>query len=257
MHLLQVKNLSGGYHSNKNVVHNISFTVEHNDFLGIVGPNGCGKSTILKLITKVLAPQSGDSLLNGVNIKKIHLKQLYQTIAMVSQNTSLYFPISVFDFVLMGRTPFLNRLAPESQEDIAIAIEALNTTETLYLKDNDATRLSSGERQRVFIAKALAQKPIILFLDEPTAHLDIKYQIHILDLLKKLNHTQHLTIVMVMHDLNLASHYCKKLLLISGGRVVSFGTPNEVLTREIIESTYQARVNIQNDKEGKPYITPL
>lgn len=255
MHLLQVKNLSGGYHAKKNVIHDISLNIEQNYFLGIVGPNGCGKSTMLKLITRVLTPHTGNSLLRGINIKEIPLKELYRKIAVVSQNTSLYFPISVHDFVLMGRIPFLNRLAPVTQEDLDITLEALTITETLSLQNKDATRLSSGERQRVFIAKALAQKPSILFLDEPTAHLDIGHQIQIMDLLRKLNQEQNLTIVAILHDLNLASEYCNRIALLHEGKLFTQGTPEQVFTYQNIEAVYKTIAVVkENPINRKPYV---
>lgn len=252
--LMRISGLKGGYFKNI-VVKDFSLAVGKGDFIGLIGPNGSGKTTLLRLISRVLIPQSGSVTFEGENIFQKDLKVLCQRIAFVSQDVSVHFSFSVLEFVLMGRIPHMNRLQFESKRDIAIADEALTLTDTLHLKDTMIDELSSGERQRVFVAKALAQEPSLLLLDEPTSHLDIGHQIQILDLLKKLNRDQKLTILMVLHDLNLAAEYCDRIVLMNEGAIFKEGLPHDVLSYQNIESVYQTVVVVRdNPITKKPYI---
>lgn len=252
--LLKVDNLSGGYNSTR-VVKNISFDLQECDFIGIIGPNGSGKSTLLRLISRVLVPQEGKVFLSGRDILSIEMKSFCRKVAFVPQDTLISFSFTVWEIVLMGRIPHLRRMQLETAKDFLIAEQALSLTDTLYLKEKQVDQLSAGERQRVIIAKALAQEPSLLFLDEPTSHLDIGHQIQILNLLRKLNREKKLTIVMVLHDLNLASEYCNKIILLNSGCVFKQGTPFEVLTYENIETVYKTIVLVNtNPVSKKPYV---
>lgn len=252
--LLKVNGLFGGY-GRETILKDVSFEIERGQFLGIIGPNGSGKSTLLKLMTRVLFPQRGKILFEDKDITKIKLKALTRKIAFVPQDTLINFSFSVYEIVLMGRIPHLERLQLETKKDFQIADNSLLLTDSLKLKERKIDHLSAGERQRVIIAKALAQEPILLFLDEPTAHLDISHQIQILDLLKKLNRVSHLTIVIVLHDLNLASQYCNRLILLNKGTVFKDGNPQEVLTYQNIESVYKTVVVVKkNPISSRPYV---
>lgn len=252
--LLKVENLCGGY-GRATVIKDISLEIRKGEFLGIIGPNGSGKSTLLRLMSRALTPQQGDIFFEGQNIQEIHLKKLYQKMAFVSQNSWTGLSFSVFEMVLMGRIPHLNRLQLETKKDLAVAQQALVLTGTQEFKNKRVDELSSGERQRVMIAKALAQEPILLFLDEPTSNLDIGHQIQILDLLKALNGQNKLTVVLVLHDLNLASEYCDRLILLDHGVICRRGTPIDVLTYQNIEEVYKTVVVVKtNPMSGKPYI---
>ena len=221
----------------------------------MIGPNGSGKSTLLRLMSRALAPQGGGVFWEGQNIVKINLKKLYQKMAFVSQNPWAGLSFSVFEVVLMGRIPHLNRLQLETKKDFAAVTQALLLTDTQEFKDKRIDELSAGERQRVMVAKALAQEPVLLFLDEPTSNLDIGHQIQILDLLKELNRQNKLTVVLVLHDLNLASEYCDRLILLDHGAVYRRGTASEVLTYQNIEEVYKTVVVVKtNPMSGKPYI---
>ncbi len=253
--LLKVENLNGGYEKN-DVLGNVSFDVGKGEFLGIIGPNGSGKSTLLKLITRVIYPTSGNVLFEGKNIYKIKLKELCKKIAFVSQDTVINFPFSVWEVVLMGRIPYLNRMQAETKQDFLIAEKSLAQTKTGNLKYKIINQLSAGERQRVIIAKALTQEPALLFLDEPTAHLDIGYQAQIMALLKELNAKVNLTVVMVLHDLNLASEYCNRIILLNNGTILGNDIPEVVLTQENMLKAYKADVQIsKNPSSLKPWIT--
>ncbi len=252
--LVKVNNLQGGYH-NKMIIKDVLFEIRKGDFLGIIGPNGSGKSTLLKLMTKVLNPASGNILLEGKDIKGMALKEFCRKVSFVPQDTLINFSFSVEEIVLMGRIPHLGRMQFETKKDFSIACNALSLTDTLYIKEKDINELSAGERQRVIIAKALAQEPMLFFLDEPTSHLDIGHQVQILDLLKKLNREQGLTVVMVVHDLNLASEYCNRIILLNEGRIFRDGRPDEVLTYQNIESVYKTVVVVKkNPISSKPYV---
>jgi len=252
--LLKINNLSGGYHKQR-IINNVSLEIKKGDFIGIIGPNASGKTTLLRLMSRVLVPQEGNVILEDKDINQMSLKELCRKVAFVPQDTMINFSFTVFEIVLMGRIPHLKRMQLETKQDFAIAQKSLLMTDTTYLKEKGIDELSSGERQRVIIAKALAQEPVLLFLDEPTAHLDIGHQIQILDLLKKLNRDNGLTIVMVLHDLNLASEYCNRIVLLNEGRVFKQGTPLEVLTYQNIEVVYKTVVVVNNNPiTSKPYV---
>lgn len=252
--LIKIDNLNAGYNKEL-IIRDISLEIKKGDFIGIIGPNGSGKTTLLRTMSKVLIPQKGDIYLQDKNIQQMNLKEFCQKTAFVSQDTIINFPFTVLEIVLLGRIPHIKRMQPETKKDFAIAQDALSMTDTLNLKTKNIDELSSGERQRVIIAKALTQEPILMFLDEPTSHLDIGHQIQILDLLKKLNRQNYLTIVMVLHDLNLASLYCNRLILLNEGKVFKEGLPDEVLTYQNIEAVYKTVVVVNNNPfTSKPYV---
>lgn len=251
--LLKINNLCGGYYK-ETIIKDISLEIKKGDFMGIIGPNGSGKTTLLRLMSRVLVPQKGNITLQDKNIVCMDLKEFAQKVSFVPQDTIINFSFSVLEIVLMGRIPHLKRLQLETEEDYSIAENSLIMTDALYLKNKRIDELSSGERQRVIIAKALTQEPVLLFLDEPTSHLDIGHQIQILDLLKRLNRQNNLTIVMVLHDLNLASEYCNRVVLLNEGKIFKEGVPGEVLTYQNIEAVYKTVVVvIDNPITAKPY----
>ncbi len=255
--LLKVNNLYGGY-GREDIIKGISFEVERGGFLGIIGPNGSGKSTLLRLMTRALGLQRGMVLFGGMDIARMSLKELCKNIAFVPQETMISFSFTVWEIALMGRIPHLKRLQLETKPDFEITKSSLSLTDSLQLKEKNIDQLSAGERQRVIIAKALTQEPVLLFLDEPTSHLDIGHQIQILDLLKRLNRKRNLTIVMVMHDLNLASEYCNGLILLNDGSIFKEGSPQEVLTYQNIEAVYKTVVVVdKNPISSKPHVIPI
>ncbi|MCM8758078.1 MAG: ABC transporter ATP-binding protein [Candidatus Omnitrophica bacterium] len=255
--IYDIRELKGGY-GGKEVIKGISFQIYQQDFLGIIGPNGSGKSTLLKLLTKVLVPMGGKVYFESKDLLDIHLKEFCQKVAFVGQETIINFSFKVKEIVLMGRIPHLKRFRQETKKDFSILEMALNLTDTFGIRERGIDELSSGERQRVFIAKALAQQPKVLFLDEPTAHLDIGHQIRILELLKKLNEDEGLTIIVVFHDLNLASEYCNRLILFNEGYVVKWGNPSEVLTYKNLEEVYKTALLVkENPLSKKPFVILL
>jgi len=253
--MLELKSLACGYNLKQPVLQDIEFKVNEKEFVGIIGPNGSGKTTLLRVITRILKPNKGAVFLNGRNIWQMKFRELARYVAVVPQNFG-GIDMSVEDFVLLGRIPYLERLQFfESKMDLLIAQRCLSLTDTFKLKEKLMSEISGGERQLVLIARALAQEPKLLLLDEPTAHLDITHQVSILDLIKKLNKELGLTVVMVMHDLNLASEYCQRLVLINEGRIYKTGTPQEVLSYKIIEEVYKTVVVVEkNPVSAKPYV---
>jgi iron complex transport system ATP-binding protein len=245
--LLKINDISGGYYKKEDIIKGISLDINHGDFMGIIGPNGSGKTTLLRLATRVLRPTRGGIFFKGEDIFQMDLKEFCRNVAFVSQDISTDFSFMVSEIALMGRIPHLKRMQFETKKDVDIAEEALSLTDALVLKDKRIDELSAGERQRVIISRALSQEPALLFLDEPTSHLDIGHQIQILDLLKKLNRRNNLTIAMILHDLNIASAYCNRIALLDKGVIYKQGRPEEVLTYQNIEAVYKTIVLINNN----------
>lgn len=238
------------------VLANVTFSVRRGEFVGIVGPNGSGKSTLLRTISNILKPRGGAVLLDGRKVSTMKNRDLAREMALVSQDTQADFEFTVGEFVLMGRYPYIQRFHKESAEDYRIARDAMEATGIIDLVERPITELSGGERQRAFIARALAQDPQILLLDEPTSHLDINHQVEVFDLLKRLKTEKGITILVVLHDLNLASQYCDSLLMLHKGSIFSCGAPYEVLTLDNIKTVYGVDVLVTKDEFTKrPRIT--
>jgi len=251
--ILTIQNLNCGYP--KFQLSDINFDITRGSFAGIIGPNGSGKTTLFRAITGTLGLKSGKILLSDKNLKSFTLRERAQNIAIVSQFIEAG-DMSVEDYVLMGRIPYQSRFNFfETDEDFAIARKYMEMTDTWRFKDQLMSELSGGEQQLAGIARALTQQPQLLLLDEPTSHLDITHQVHILNVLQQLNQEMGLSVLMVIHDLNLASEYCDRLILVNQGKIHTQGTPEEVLTFQNIEDVYQTVVVTQNNPlSGKPAI---
>jgi len=240
------------------VLQDVSFQVGKGEFIGVIGPNGSGKTTLLKILYRLLSPQRGEVFFDRVPLKKMNQRDIAKRIAVVAQETYPVFPFRVIEIVLMGRSPYLEHLMFEREKDLEIAKKAMEWTEILPISERPLDELSGGERKRVFIARALAQEPEVILLDEPTTNLDIHHQIEFLDLILALNQEKGLTILMASHDLNLASEFCDRLILLQKGRIFKIGPPQEVITRENIERVYGCGVWVdQNPVSGMPRITLL
>jgi iron complex transport system ATP-binding protein len=226
------------------VLNDVSFQAQEGELIGIIGPNGSGKTTLLKVVNGLLAPQQGSVCVNGMDVRKMNKNALARLMAVVPQNSPMIFPFSVEEIVLMGRYPYLRNFQFEGKADIQIAHNAMELTDTLALRARNINELSGGERQMVLIARALASEPRIMLLDEPAAFLDIRHQITFFDLIKDLTRRQSMTVIAVTHDINLASLYCDKIVLLNAGSIHTMGTPDEVITEAIIEEVYQARVSV-------------
>ena len=241
----------------RNVLDGVSLSVDAGDFIGVVGPNGSGKTTLIKLLSRVLKPRSGKIEIAGEDISHIPNRRLARITAVVPQETNVLFAYTVAEIVLMGRYPYLGALSFERGEDVAVAQDAMETTDVAQFADRLISQVSGGEKQRVVIARALAQEPRIMLLDEPTAFLDLKHQVGIYGVLQKLNREKQMTILAVSHSLNLAAQFCRRIIMLDKGRIAADGTPDEVLTGENIERVFEVKVRITRDEStGAPQVTP-
>lgn len=217
------------------VIKDISIKVENGQFVGIVGPNGCGKSTLLKSIYKVIKPQKGSVFLGETDVLKSSARMISKDMSVVGQFNELSFDFTVREMVMMGRTPHKHLMELDNKQDYQIVADSLERVNLTEYADRSYLTLSGGEKQRVILARAIAQRPQFLILDEPTNHLDIKYQLQILTVVKSLN----IGVLAALHDLSMASAYCDILYVIKQGKVLVSGRPKEVLTKELIRQVYE------------------
>lgn len=254
---LNIKELYFSY-SQDNILQNINISIKRGSFISIVGPNGSGKSTLLKNIAKNLQPNSGEIWFETLDLLKMTPLELAKKMAVVPQTFNIDFPFSGLDTVLMGRTPFLKRFQAETDKDYALAEWAMKLTNTWHFRDRSVTQLSGGELQRVILARALVQEPEIILLDEPTAHLDIQHQMELLELLESLNKTSNLTVIAVLHDLNLASQFSDEIIMLKNGQIFAQGPTDQVLTAGNIREVYGMEVLLaENPLNQKLNIIPL
>lgn len=255
--MIEARGLAFAY-TGKPVLEGLSFTVARGSFLGIIGPNGAGKSTLLKLLAGLLLPREGEIFIQGRDLKSFNHKELARQISVVAQGASIEFPYRVIDVVLLGRLPHQTGMSLAGEEDLAAAHQALEATGTLHLAERPIHELSGGERQRVFVSQALAQDTGIMLLDEPATFLDVRYRTALYDLFKGKTRREGLTIVAVMHDLNLAAQYCEHILLLSDGKLEVHGRTEDVLTAAHLRDIYEVEIAQGVDaRTGVSYLLPL
>lgn len=248
--IIRARNLGWAPRRGPKIVEGITLDVVEGETLGLIGPNGSGKSTLLRLLSGIVVPGEGEVLLHGRSMRAMTRREVAQSVAMVEQHADTEDRISVTDAVELGRTPWLSALSPWSPEDDAIVDQALVTVDMKAMAMRDWTTLSGGERQRVHIARALAQRPQIMLLDEPANHLDIHYQLSILNFIAGLS----LTSVIALHDLNQAMT-CDRLAVLEGGRLRALGPPHEVLTPALLAEVFSVGVSIVTDPaDGSPIL---
>jgi iron complex transport system ATP-binding protein len=246
------------YYGSVKILEDIQFAVKSGEFLGILGPNGSGKTTLLKSISRILKPRKGSILIGESNIYNMKTVEVAKQLAVVPQSTPVAFDFTALEVVLMGRNPHMTRFAMESKDDMAIAKNSMQLTNTWDLAERPVTELSGGERQRVIIARALTQEPQILLLDEPTTHLDISNQLEIMDLLKCLCKTKKLLIVAVFHDFNLAARYCDSVILLKEGKIVAVGKSEATLTSENVKKVFSVDTIVKKHPvTGYLHVIPL
>ncbi len=253
---LEMQDVTLGYGS-KVVVRDITFSMMPGEMVGIVGPNGSGKSTIIKALCHTISPWSGRVMIDGKDISRIPRKDLALLVGVVPQTAVLPSIFTAFEIVLMGRNPHLGLFQYEGPGDMAIAWQAMERTSTQHLAERRIGELSGGEIQSIVIARALTQETEAILLDEPTANLDVGRQIEILDLIKGLCRENRLTVVAALHDLNLASHYCDRLVLINDSRIRAEGTPAQVISPENINEVYGSGSYVHTHPlSGLPAVLP-
>jgi iron complex transport system ATP-binding protein len=233
----------------------LSFQAKPAEIVAILGPNACGKSTLLKLISGELQPMSGRIFLNGFETHTLAAKTRAQRIAMVQQESRLLFPSRAWEFVLQGRHPYGRGMRFENSEDVLIAENALAQTGASHLSDRWMDKISGGEKQRIILARALAQQPLLLLLDEPTLHLDIGAQVDLLASLKRLATENRYTVVVVTHELNLVGEYADQVVLLQKGKCLRVGPPATVYQRELLEQVFQAPLSVEMTPSGRPRVT--
>ena len=240
------------------LLNSVNATIARGSLTGLLGPNGCGKTTLLKLMSGVMRPQRGSLELNGRDLAGIPRRELARHVAVVPQETHPAFDYSAIEMVLMGRHPHLGPFRLEGPDDLAIARDAMGATGTADLAQRPYMTLSGGEKQRVVIAVALAQSPEVLLLDEPTASLDLGYQLEVAGLLARLNRQRGVTMVLATHDLNLAASLCDNLVTMRAGRVLAQGPTREVLTGAMIQQLYDVQADVQfHEDAGHLTIVPV
>lgn len=253
---LSADRLSFGY-SGRPLLKDFCLTLARAEFAGLIGPNGAGKTTLLRLLTGVIPPDSGRVLVGGRDLSGLTPRECARTLAVVPQESRILFEYSVLEVVLMGRFAHLGMLGIESAKDVELARRSLAEMGMESHASRLLNELSSGERQRVLIARALAQEPEILLLDEPTSFLDLKHRLQIYDILVRLNRGRGMAILIISHDLNLAARHCRLLWLMRGGKIVAQGTPREVIRTEVIRDVYGTDAEVQTDpRTGTPFILP-
>lgn len=253
--MLNIDKLNIGY-DNKIIVEDFSLTIEKGEIVTIIGPNGSGKSTCLNCLTRYIKPVSGSVTLDNENIYLKHIKDFSKRVAILSQHNNLNSDITVEQLVSYGRSPHKKWYERKTPEDHAIVEQAMKYTDIFKYKNNSINSLSGGERQRVWISMALAQTPDILLLDEPTTYLDISYQLELMELIKSINKDKGITVIMVLHDLNQASQYSDKIVLMKNGKVFSYGSPRDVINCKNLREVYDINCHIC-EYQDKSIVIPL
>ncbi len=252
--ILQASALHASYGGTE-VLRLVDLSLPPGEMAGLLGPNGSGKSTLLRVLSGLLAPKSGSVTLAGSDLHSHTARQRARLIGLVPQYAHIPFAFSVTDVVAMGRNPYLRLLQSPGADDQAAIAAALERTDCLHLRERLVTELSGGELQRVIIARALAQEPRVLLLDEPTAHLDLNHQLDIANMLRQLNREQGLTVLWVSHDLNLAAEFCERLVMLKDGKVLADGTPDEVITPQWLADIYGLKLPVaSNPGSGRPQV---
>jgi len=244
---LEARNISFSY-GEKKILSDVSFSVEQGEILCLLGPNGTGKTTLLKCINHILTPESGEAFVDGVSVKKMKPRQRAESIGYVPQSTAAPFPVTVVDAVMMGRAPFARRRIGE--EDKKIVFDTIRMLDLEPFAFQDINAMSGGERQRVFLARALVQQPRVLLLDEPTSALDMRNQLFIMHLIKDLVKEKELAVLMTIHDLNLTAMFADQVIMLKGTKIFASGSCQEVLNEENIRGAYRVNTAVTREEDG-------
>ncbi len=252
--VLTIKGLNK-YFDDFQALRDIDLELKKGLLVGLIGPNGCGKSTMMKCISKLYEPSSGTILVNGDDVSVMKPKEVARLVANVPAEAGPTFGLSVMDMVMMGRYPFVDKIWWEDPEDEAITRKALQTFGIDHLRRKQVSLLSSGEKQRALIAKAYVQEPKLMLVDEPTAHLDMKYKLQVMEYLKSMSKTD-MTVMVAEHDISLMARYCDLCIIMKHGQIVTIGDPKEVIDAELIREVYEVDARVGLDIDGEIYVLP-
>ncbi len=242
----------------REIFRDLNLSLEAGEILGLMGPNSSGKTTLLKLMDGLLHPRRGKVFLEDKDLSRIPRAEVARQMAVVPQESEIPFAFTAGEIVLMGRAPYLRRFGWEKKKDLEIARESMDLTDVAELEDRPFAELSGGEKQRVLVARALAQQPRVILLDEPASHLDLKHQVALHELIRRLNREKNLTVLNISHDLNMAAEYSHRMVLLQRGSIYAIGTPSEVVTEENIQRVYETMVIVErNPVSGAPRVTPV
>lgn len=253
--LLEVRHLDkvyeNGYHADKD----ISFSLPAGKLVGLIGPNGCGKTTMMRCINKMHMPTGGDILIDGESVLDKTPAEVAKLVSNVPAEMAASFGLTVFETVMLGRYPYLQNMWWETDEDETMVVDTLKKFGVYHLQDRALNMLSSGERQRVMIAKAYVQNPRLMLVDEPTSHLDMKYKLDVMEYLRAML-KQNMTILVAEHDISLMARYCDLCIIMKKGELVAIGNPKEVITEDLIREVYEVEATVGFDREGEIYVLP-
>ena len=253
--LLELRNLDKVYENGYHADRNISFSIPSGKLVGLIGPNGCGKTTMMRCINRMHEPTSGDIFIDGESVLGKTPGEIAKLVSNVPAEMNASFGLTVFETVMLGRYPYLQNMWWETEEDETIVEETLKKFGVQHLEDRPLNMLSSGERQRVMIAKAYVQEPRLMLVDEPTSHLDMKYKLDVMEYLKAMV-KQDMTILVAEHDISLMARYCDLCIIMKKGELVTIGNPKEVITEELIRDVYEVEASVGLDKDGSIYVLP-
>ena len=253
--LLEVRNLNKVYDNGYHAVRDVSYKLPSGKLVGLIGPNGCGKSTMMKCINKMHSITSGDVLIDGKSVINQNVTEIAKQVANVPAELKNSFGLTVYETVMLGRYPYLKNLWWETKEDESEVIDAMKKFGVDHLQDRQINMLSSGEMQRVLIAKAYVQNPRLMLVDEPTSHLDMKFKLNVMEYLRAMVR-QDMTVLVAEHDISLMARYCDLCIIMKKGQLVTIGNPKEVITEDLVRDVYDVVANVGLDKDGEIYVLP-
>jgi iron complex transport system ATP-binding protein len=253
--LLEVRNLKKTYENGYQAVKGVSYSLPSGKLVGLIGPNGCGKTTMMRCINKMHKMTSGDVLIDGHSILPMSHSEVSRLVSNVPAEMSASFGLTVFETVMLGRYPYLSNMWWESDEDEAMVEETLKKFGIHHLQDRALNMISSGERQRVLIAKAYVQNPRLMLVDEPTSHLDMRYKLDVMEYLRAMVR-QDMTVLVAEHDISLMARYCDLCIIMKQGEIVAIGEPKKVITSDVVRDVYQVEASVGFDADGMLYVLP-
>ena len=253
--LLEIKDLHKYYDDGYHAVRGVSYRIGPGLLVGLIGPNGCGKSTMMKCINKLHDLSSGDILIDGQSVKNMSTSEIAKLVSNVPAELKASFGLTVYETCMLGRYPYLKNMWWETKEDETFVVETLKKFGVYHLRDRPLHMLSSGEQQRVLIAKAYVQEPRLMLVDEPTSHLDMKYKLDVMEYLRAMV-KQDMTILVAEHDISLMARYCDLCIIMKKGEIVAIGDPKKVITPELIEDVYDVSASVGFDEDGELYVLP-